>query len=107
MIRSLVRHDHGSQYVSHDFQAELTFLGLKSSPRFVRNPEGNGVSERFFRTLKEQLLWLQDYDDEEALRAALYEFRDRYNANWILQRHAYRTPQQVRQEWNLKATMDS
>ncbi len=103
----LVRHDHGSQYVSHDFQAELAFLGLQSSPSFVRSPEGNGVSERFFRTLKEQLLWLQDYDDEETLRAALYEFRDRYNTNWILQRHAYRTPQQVRQEWNRKATMAS
>lgn len=103
----LVRHDHGSQYVSHDFQAELAFLGLESSPSFVRSPEGNGVSERFFRTLKEQLLWLQDYNDEEDLRGALYEFRERYNANWILQRHAYRTPQQVRQEWNRKAKMAS
>jgi transposase InsO family protein len=50
----LVRHDHGSQYVSHDFQAELSFLGMKSLPSFVRSPEGNGVIERFFRTLKEQ-----------------------------------------------------
>ena len=103
----LVRHDHGSQYISHAFQSELAFLGLESSPSFVRSPKGYVVSERFFRTLKEQLLWLQDYEDEEALRAALYEFRDRYNANWILQRHAYRTPQQVRQEWNQKAKMAS
>jgi putative transposase len=32
------------------------FSGLKSSPVFVREPEGNGCIERFFRTLKEQLL---------------------------------------------------
>lgn len=36
----LLRHDHGSQFVSHDFQAELTFLGIESSPSFVRSPEG-------------------------------------------------------------------
>ena len=35
-----LRHDHGSQHVSHDFQAELRFLGIQSSPAFVREPEG-------------------------------------------------------------------
>jgi putative transposase len=103
----LLRHDHGSQYVSRDFQRELEFLGIESSPSFVRSPEGNGVIERFFRTLKEQLLWLQDFEDEEALRNALYVFRDRYNANWIIQRHGYRTPSQVRDEWNGKLKMAS
>jgi transposase InsO family protein len=47
-----LRHDHGSQYVSHYFQAELRFLGIASSPAFVRQPEGNGCAERFIRTLK-------------------------------------------------------
>jgi putative transposase len=37
-----LRHDHGSQYVSHHFQAEIRFLGVESSPAFVREPEGNG-----------------------------------------------------------------
>jgi hypothetical protein len=35
-----LRHDHGSQYVSHHFQNELRFLGIESSPAFVREPEG-------------------------------------------------------------------
>ena len=54
-----MRHDHGSQYMSDDFHAELRFLGIVSSPAFVRQPEGNGCIERFFRTLKEQLLWVR------------------------------------------------
>jgi hypothetical protein len=41
-----VRHDHGSQYMSDDFQAELAFLGIASSPAFVRAPEGNGCTTR-------------------------------------------------------------
>jgi putative transposase len=51
-----LRHDHGSQYVSHDFQPEIAFLGIEGSPAFVRAPEGNGCAERFIRTSKENLL---------------------------------------------------
>jgi putative transposase len=50
-----LRHDHGSSYMSADFQDEIAFLGIESSPSFVRRPEGNGVAERFIRTLKESL----------------------------------------------------
>src|SRR3712207_2509828 len=53
-----MRHDHGSQYMSDHFQEELAFLGIDSSPAFVRAPEGNGCAERFIRTLKENLLWV-------------------------------------------------
>jgi transposase InsO family protein len=39
-----LRHDHGSNYMSGDFQGEIAFLGVESSPSFVRQPEGNGVA---------------------------------------------------------------
>jgi putative transposase len=45
-----LRHDHGSNTMSRDFQDEIAFLGVESSPSFVRQPEGNGVAERFIRT---------------------------------------------------------
>jgi putative transposase len=91
-----VRHDHGSQFVADDFQAELVFLGIESSPAFVREPEGNGCAERFVRTLKENLLWVRRFDTIEELRLALIDFRHRYNRTWIVERHGYRTPAQVR-----------
>lgn len=93
--------------MSHDFQRKLDFLGIESSPSYLRSPEGRGVIERFSRTLKEQLLWLQDFEDEDALRKALYVFRERYNANWIMRRDGYRTPNQVRAEWGGKLEMAS
>ncbi len=92
----VLRHDHGPQYMSHAFQQELAFLGIESSPSFVRAPEGNGVAERFIRTLKEQLLWVRTFDTVEELRQALLEFKDRFNRHWLLQRHGYATPAQVR-----------
>jgi len=91
-----VRHDHGSQYVSHDFQAEIRFLGIESSPAFVREPEGNGCAERFIRVLKENLLWIRRFATIEELRLALTAFKQTYNQTWIIERHAYRTPAQVR-----------
>ena len=45
-----LRHDHGSNYMSGDFQDEIECLGIEASPSFVREPEGNGVAERFIRT---------------------------------------------------------
>ena len=66
-----LRHDHGSQYMSDHFQGELRFLGIRSSPSFVAAPEGNGCAERFIRTLKEQLLWVETFETVEQLRLAL------------------------------------
>ena len=96
----MLRHDHGSQYVSRDFQKELTFLGITSSPSFVHQPQGNGCIERFNRTLKEQLLWVKHFDTIEKLLEALHDFKQRYNNHWIMQRHGYRTPKQVRDAFN-------
>jgi transposase InsO family protein len=90
------RHDHGSQYMSDYFQDELKFLGIESSPAFVREPEGNGVAERFIRTLKEQLLWVRTFDTVEELRLALLEFKDRYNRGWLCERHGHQTPLAIR-----------
>lgn len=91
-----LRHDHGPQYISCDFQAELRFLGIQSSPAFIREPECNGVAERFVRTLKEQLLWVKTFDTVEALRQALSNFKEEYNEQWLVAKHGHQTPNQVR-----------
>lgn len=91
-----LRHDHGSQYTSHDFQSELRFLGIKSSPSYVAEPECNGVAERFVRTLKEQVLWVETFETIEELRQALIAFKHRYNHEWLVQKHGHITPAQAR-----------
>jgi putative transposase len=93
-----LRHDHGSQYMADDFQKEIACLGIDSSPAFVRAPEGNGCAERFIRTLKENPLWVRTFDTVEELRAALLEFRETYNATWLIERHGFRPPSAVRQD---------
>ena len=92
----MLRHDHGSSYMSGDFQNEVECLGIEDLPSFVREPQGNGVAERFIRTLKENLLWARTFDTIEELRAALVEFARHYNETWLVARHGNRTPAQVR-----------
>lgn len=87
-----LRHDHGSQYVSDTFQSELAFLGIESSPSFVRTPEGNGCAERVIRTLKEQLLWVRSFATVEELRLALLAWAELYNREWMIERHGFKSP---------------
>jgi len=93
-----IRHDHGSQYMSRDFQREIAWLGAASSPAFVRAPEGNGCAERFIRTLKENLLWVRTFRTVEELRLALIHFRRTYNECWLIERHGHRSPAQFRRD---------
>jgi hypothetical protein len=39
-----LRHDHGSNYMSGDFQDEIEFLGIEASPSFVREPRVRSAS---------------------------------------------------------------
>lgn len=92
----VVRHDHGSQYISDYFQGELRFLGIESSPSFIGAPEGNGIAERFMRTLKEQCLWVKDFETIEDLRRELLAFKQRYNEHWMYERHGHLSPAAAR-----------
>ena len=80
----VLRHDHGPQYVSHAFQQEIAFLGIESSPSYIKAPEGNGVAEQFIRTLKDQLLLVRTFNTVMKLRLALIEFMDRFNRHLLL-----------------------
>ena len=93
-----IRHDWGPQYTAGVFSGELNFLGLKNSPAFVHEPETNGVIERFFRTLKEECLWVHDFNDAEHARQIVSQWIQAYNSDWLIERHGYRAPQVVRME---------
>ena len=99
-----LRHDHGSQHISEDFHREIAFLGIKDSPSYVREPQGNGIAERFVRVLKENLLWANRFQTVEDLRQGLLAFKEIYNRQWRIGRHGYRSPTQVRETQKRQAT---
>ncbi len=70
-------------------------MGIEDSPAFAGEPPCNGCAERFIRTLKEQCLWVELYDDLEELRRAVIEFMERYNSQWLIERHGHMTPREA------------
>lgn len=69
-----------------------------ASPSYVGEPQCNGVAERFMRTLKEQCLYLHQFETLEQARQSISEFTGRYNTQWLIERLGHRTPAQVRAE---------
>jgi putative transposase len=99
-----LRHDHGSAFMSGYFQKQLKVFGMTPSFAFVREPETNGVAERFIRTLKEQIVFGRIFQDIEEVRAAARAYFDRYNQYWLLEKNGYRSPAETRRNWMAKTT---
>ena len=90
-----LRHDWGSQYRSGHFQGSLSWLGIEDDAAFVGEPQGNGVAERFMRTIKEQCLWSRLFDDVDDLRQGVATFIETYNNEWLIERLGHRTPREA------------
>lgn len=98
-----LRHDWGPQYTANQFLGELRWLGIRSSPAYVGEPECNGVMERWIRTLKEECLYLHDFESLEEARAIIGAFVQRYNREWLIERHGHRTPVAARHQLTRQA----
>lgn len=99
----VLRHDHGSQYTARDFQAGLAFVGIQSSPSYVREPQGNGIAEQKFRTLKEQCLYLHHFETVDEAQRVVATFVTQHNEQWLIGRLGYRTPAAVRRSFEVRA----
>jgi putative transposase len=93
-----VRSDWGPQYIADAFGNELAWLGITHSHSFVREPQCNGVIERFIRTLKEQCIWLHRFESLDEARGIMGAFIERYNHQWLIERLDHRTPAVARRE---------
>ena len=90
-----LRHDWGSQYRAHHFKGSLNWLGIEDDAAFVGEPQGNGVAERFMRTIKEQCLWSRLFEDTDDLRQGVATFIQTYNDEWLIGRLGRRTPREA------------
>ena len=97
--RNALRHDHGSAFLADHFHNQIRFWGMTPSYAFVGEPETNGVIERFFRTLKEQIIHGRIYQTIDHVRDAVRDFVARYNAEWLIEKNGLRSPSDARVAW--------
>ena len=98
-----LRMDHGTQYLSDHFQNQLRFWGITPSFAFLEEPQTNGVVERFFRTLKEQIIYGEVFPTISELRKAITGFIHSYNHQWRLEKNGFLSPHQAREAWLTEA----
>jgi putative transposase len=98
-----LRMDHGTQYLSDHFQNQVKFWGIAPSFAFLEQPQTNGVAERFFRTLKEQVIYGRIFRTVAEVRKAVGEFVERYNQQWRIEKNGFLSPFQMRDALAMKA----
>jgi len=94
-----LRMDHGTQYLSDHFLNQIKFWGITPSFAFVAEPQTNGVAERFNRTLKEQAIYGRIFRTVDDVREAVKTFVDLYNSEWRVEKNAFTSPIEIRQNW--------
>ena len=86
-IPNIVHSDRGSQYASGDFRKELKKYDCKQSMSRKGDCWDNAVSESFFGTLKNELVYHEKYKTREEARLSIFDYIEMfYNKRRI---HSY------------------
>lgn len=99
-VGTKLRIDNGSQYTSDYFLQQIRYLGIQDSFGLVRQPETNGVAERFHRTLKEQIFEGRSFKNVDEVREAVRQFVEIYNQQWLVAKRGYQSPIEARLNYN-------
>jgi transposase InsO family protein len=92
--------DQGVQYAATAYVHRLQRLGVALSMAAVGQAQENGFAERLIRTIKEEEVYLSDYEDfADAHRQMTRFLDDVYNVKRIHSALGYLTPQEFEAEW--------
>jgi transposase InsO family protein len=96
--------DNGSQPTSRKFMAASSVLEIKQIFTCYNNPRGNADTERVIRTMKEDLIWLKEWESPTELGEDLKAWISRYNEDFPHSSLHYKTPVQFEKEQLLVTT---
>jgi transposase InsO family protein len=92
--------DQGVQYAATAYVQRLQGLGVTLSMATIGEARENGFAERLIRTIKEEEVYLSDYQDfADALRQITRFLDDVYNIKRIHSALGYLTPREFEQQW--------
>ena len=86
--------DNGCQPSSRSFLKVTATLDIEQIFTSFNNPKGNAETERFMRSLKEELLWLEEFAGLDEARERLSIWIDFYNKRYLHSALGYRSPEE-------------
>jgi transposase InsO family protein len=84
--------DRGSQYLSKEYVELVRACGGLVSCSDRGSPQDNAFMESFFKTLKAEEVWLEDYESLEHADRSVGRFLDYYNSQRMHSSLGYRSP---------------
>lgn len=94
-VPEIVNTDQGSQYTSHDHVKLMKSNGIQVSMNGKGRSIDNIAIERFFRTLKYDDIYIQDYSTISELRKGINSYIDFYNNKRFHSALDYQKPMKV------------
>jgi putative transposase len=94
-----VMSDNGSQPTSLSFMKACSNLEVEQVFTSYSNPKGNADTERMMRTMKEELLWLREWESERKLSYEVDKWIKYYNTSYLHSALGYRTPSQAEEQY--------
>jgi len=96
-----LRSDNASIFLAHDFvkTAKRYSIIQEFTPKY--SPEYNGSIERFFRTLKQECVWLNRFETFEEAENVISEWIEYYNRERLHSSLGYLTPTEWRNHFYL------
>jgi len=84
--------DNGSQPTSRSFMAKMTILGIEQIFTSYDNPKGNAETERMIRTIKEEVVWLHEFESLAEAKKIIGSWIEKYNREYVHSALGYLSP---------------
>jgi len=94
-----LRADNGSQPTSRKFVEHLDVLGITGEWTGYNTPESNAYVERVIRTVKEDGIWPNEFEDEAEAQTAIARTIAEYNAGYPHSSLGYMSPLEFEEAW--------
>lgn len=94
--------DNGSQPTSQKFMKACSVTEIKQIFTCYNNPKGNADTERVIRTIKEDLIWIKEWNSPFQLEEELKTWIIKYNTDYPHSSLGYKTPEQYEKEHSKK-----
>ena len=91
--------DNGAQPTSNKYEKACKRLGIHHVTTSYNNPKGNADTESFIKTLKEDCLWINEFESFDDAKRQILSWIDYYNREYLHSAIGYKSPRTMRLEY--------